>query len=94
MTDRKKLTISPMKPSRKMVLLARGVVLLVFAIWVAGIFYFHYRMKETERQILEMKQKEQQQEEFLRRQAVYQQASMERQTVQSSVQNAVDAFKQ
>lgn len=94
MIDKKKASTPPIQVSRKMVFVARGVVLVVFLVWVIGIFYFYSQVQETERQIAALQQKQQQQQELLRRQAIYQRASMEQQAVQSGVQNAVDAFKQ
>lgn len=94
MNENKKRANPPIQVSRKMIFIARAVVLIVLLVWVIGIFYFYSQVKETERQIAELKQKQQREEELLRRRAIYQRASMEQQAVQSGVQNAVDALKQ
>ncbi len=93
MAEQKTNNNAPIRVSRKLVILSRLVVALVFAVWVAGIFYFHSRMQATEQEILQLRQRKQQEEERLRREASYRRAVMERQAVQSGVQNAVDAFK-
>ena len=94
MPEKQKLPPPPIKISRKMLFIARAVLLIVFILWIAGIFYFYSRIQETERQIEALKQRKQQQEELLRRQAIYQRAVLEQETATSGVQNAVDAFKQ
>ena len=85
----------PIKVSRKMIWIARAVFLSVFIIWVAGIFYFHSKVRATERQIQELRQKKQRQEEMLRQEAILRQVAAQQYAPdQNRVQNAVDAFKQ
>lgn len=67
-------------------------IMLIF-VWIGGAVYLHSIVKEDERELAKIQQRQQQKEELLRREAEARQALLQWQNPQSRVQNAIDGVK-
>ncbi len=81
------------KAPRSLIWGIRVVLLLLFFVWLGGALYLHSVVKQDERDLEALRQKKQQKEELLRREAAYRQAVLQQTNPQSRVKNAIDGVK-
>lgn len=70
----------------------RGILIVLFLVWVAGAFYLHSIVKADEAEIARIQQMRKQQEERSRRVASFDQRRIE-EKLNRSTTNAVDSLR-
>ncbi len=84
---------TPIKVSKTAVWIIRGILFLLFVIWVGGALYLYSFVREDNRELERLRLARQQQEERLRRAASYESSRIEQKLNKDSSKNAVDSFK-
>lgn len=76
-------------PSKRAILIARVVLLVLFSIWLIGAIYLRAQVKEARARVEQSRIEENRRQEFLRRGAQYQQ-DLQRRTQTPQTRNAFD----
>ena len=80
-------------PSPTMIWIIRGVLLVLYIVWIVGAVYLHQVVKADEAAIAQREQVLMQQEERARRAARLEQSRLQDILNRDSSKNAVDGFK-